>query len=128
MTAKQRRFVAEYVIDLNAAAAARRAGYPEKTARQVGAENLTKPDIRAAIAEAQVTRAERTAITADDVLRGLKREAERTGKGSSHSARVRALALLGEHLGVFQPAPVPPVVFMPSSDLLHILSAVDQPR
>ena len=49
MTAKQRRFVAEYLTSLNATRAAIRAGYSEKTARQLGAENLSKPVIRAAI-------------------------------------------------------------------------------
>ena len=71
LTAKQERFVAEYLIDLNATQAAIRAGYSEKTARQVGAENLTKPVIGAAIQEAQAKRSERTEITQDRVLREL---------------------------------------------------------
>ena len=45
MTAKQQRFCDEYLIDLNATQAAIRAGYSEKTARAIGNENLTKPDI-----------------------------------------------------------------------------------
>lgn len=68
LTAKQLRFVEEYLVDLNAAAAARRAGYSERTARNIGQENLTKPDIAAAIAEAQQRRSERTEITSDRVL------------------------------------------------------------
>ena len=46
---KQPRFVAEYLVDLNATQAAIRAGYSVKTARVIGAENLTKPDIQAAM-------------------------------------------------------------------------------
>ncbi len=46
MTAKQIRFCDEYLIDLNATQAAIRAGYSEKTARKIGSENLSKPDIR----------------------------------------------------------------------------------
>lgn len=46
MTAKQQRFCDEYLIDLNATQAAIRAGYSEKTAKAMGCENLTKPDIR----------------------------------------------------------------------------------
>ncbi len=65
MTPKQQRFVDEYLIDLNATQAAIRAGYSKKTARAVGSENLTKPDIRAAVAEAQQARSERTKIGAD---------------------------------------------------------------
>ncbi|GGH24718.1 terminase small subunit [Sphingobacterium alkalisoli] len=49
LTAKQRRFVEEYCIDFNATQAAIRAGYSEKTARSIGCENLTKPDIIEAI-------------------------------------------------------------------------------
>lgn len=68
LTAKQQRFVQEYLIDLNATQAAIRAGYSERTARKIGQENLTKPDIQAAIQEAQNQRAERTEISADMVL------------------------------------------------------------
>ena len=71
MTPKQQRFVEEYLIDLNAKQAAIRAGYSKKTARSVGAENLTKPDIAKAIAKAQDARSERTEIDADWVLREL---------------------------------------------------------
>ncbi|MFD2936329.1 terminase small subunit [Spirosoma flavum] len=49
LTDKQRRFVEEYIKDQNGAAAARRAGYDENSARQQAHENLTKPYIRAAI-------------------------------------------------------------------------------
>ena len=66
---RQERFVLEYLIDLNATQAAIRAGYSEKTARAIGCENLTKPDIQAAISQAQKERAERTAISADKALR-----------------------------------------------------------
>lgn len=71
LTPKQRAFVREYLIDLNATQAAIRAGYSMKTARQIGEENLSKPDIRAAIDAAMNLRAERTDITADRVLREL---------------------------------------------------------
>ncbi|WP_342612475.1 terminase small subunit [Burkholderia ambifaria] len=68
LTAKQQRFVDEYLIDLSATAAARRAGYSERTARVIANENLTKPDIQAAISAAMKARSERTKIDADRVL------------------------------------------------------------
>lgn len=71
LTAKQAAFVAEYLIDLNASAAARRAGYSPRTANRIGPENLSKPVIAAAIGQAQAERAERTRITADRVLEEL---------------------------------------------------------
>lgn len=49
LTAKQARFVEEYCVDGNAAAAARRAGYSTHTARSIGHENLTKPHIKEAV-------------------------------------------------------------------------------
>ena len=51
LTAKQQRFCDEYLIDLNATQAAIRAGYSEKTAKQIANENLTKPDIKNYIQE-----------------------------------------------------------------------------
>ena len=101
LTPRQRAFVNEYLIDLNATAAAIRAGYSRKTARSIGQENLTKPDIVAAITRAQEKRTKRTDLTADLVIRRLREEADDRSKGSSHSARVAALKLLGQHLGLF---------------------------
>lgn len=73
LTDKQRRFVDEYLIDLNATQAAVRAGYSKATARQAGAENLSKPVIADAIAAAKDVRSERTGITADRTLLELSR-------------------------------------------------------
>ncbi len=46
---KQKRFAEEYMIDSNATAAAKRAGYSAKSAHVIGMENLRKPEIRAFI-------------------------------------------------------------------------------
>jgi phage terminase small subunit len=72
-TAKQARFVEEYLIDLNATQAAIRAGYSAKTAGQIGEQNLRKLEIASAISDAQAQRSKRTEITADQVLRELAR-------------------------------------------------------
>lgn len=71
LSAKQARFVEEYLLDLNATQAAIRAGYSAKTAASVGFENLRKPNIAAAIAAAQAARSKRTEITQDRVLAEL---------------------------------------------------------
>lgn len=68
LTPKQAMFVKEYLVDLNATQAAIRAGYKEKTATVIGAQNLTKLNIQTAIQEAMNKRTERTEITADMVL------------------------------------------------------------
>ena len=51
-------------IGVNAAQAAIRAGYSAKTAKVIGAQNLSKLNIRAAIEKAQNKRAERAQLTA----------------------------------------------------------------
>lgn len=68
---KQRRFCEEYLIDLNGSAAAIRAGYSTKTARQIASEYLTKPNILKYIQELKDKRSERTEITADMVIKEL---------------------------------------------------------
>ena len=68
LTPKQDKFCNEYLIDLNATQAAIRAGYSEKTARQIGQENLSKPDIQERIKELMKEREKRTQITQDQVI------------------------------------------------------------
>lgn len=75
LTPKQKAFVDEYLIDLNATQAAIRAGYSEKTARAVGAENLTKPNIQTAIQERIQEREKRTEVTQDMVVQQLAKVA-----------------------------------------------------
>lgn len=71
LTEKQQRFVDEYLVDLNATQAAIRAGYSADTAGSIGHENLQKPEIVLAIAEARRAQQERTQITADRVVMEL---------------------------------------------------------
>lgn len=71
LTPKQSRFVKEYLVDLNSAAAARRAGYSTRTAGAIGQENLTKPAIAAAIQKGVAKRDQRTEYDADRVLLDL---------------------------------------------------------
>lgn len=71
MTKKQKRFVEEYLIDLNATQAAIRAGYSPDTAGSIGNENLKKPEIEKAISKAMAERSRRTGISQDRVLNEL---------------------------------------------------------
>jgi phage terminase small subunit len=71
LTKKQKLFCEEYLIDLNATQAAIRAGYSVNSAREIGSENLTKPDIRAYIDKALAERSKRTGINADRVIQEL---------------------------------------------------------
>lgn len=71
MTDKQKKFVNEYLIDLNATQAAIRAGYSPKTAYSIGEENLKKPEISNTISRAMAERSRRTGISQDRVVREL---------------------------------------------------------
>lgn len=72
LTAKQERFVEEYLIDLNATQAAIRAGYSEKKAGDIGRHNLQKSSIAEAIEQAKKERSRRTEITQDMVLEEIR--------------------------------------------------------
>lgn len=71
LTAKQERFVEEYLVDLNATQAALRAKYSKKTAAFIGAENLKKPKIKAEIERRMALRGQKTGITQEKVVNEL---------------------------------------------------------
>lgn len=71
LTAKQRRFVDEYLIDLNATQAAIRAGYSAKTANEQGARLLANVSVQALLTERIKDRERRTEITQDKVIAEL---------------------------------------------------------
>lgn len=75
MTPKQARFVAEYLVDLNATKAAERAGYSPKAAQETGSRLLSNPMIRAEMEQRQAKQLERVGITAEDVKRRMAQRA-----------------------------------------------------
>ena len=100
-THRRERFCQEYLKDLNATKAAARAGYSPRSARACGSELLHIPEVEARVAELLERRAERTALSQDEVIQGLRAEATYFGPGSSHAARVSAFQLLGKHQRMF---------------------------
>jgi phage terminase small subunit len=109
---RQALFVAEYLKDLNASAAARRAGYSEKSAFRCGIENMQKPAITDAISAAMQERSERVQITADKVLtdiEAIKVDAMREASDKdgnlamvNHAAALKACELQGKHLQMWR--------------------------
>lgn len=138
LTEKQKRFVDEYLVDLNATAAAKRAGYSEKSASRIAIELLNKTHVSAAIQARRDKLRGKLEITQEAVLQELASIAFANGTdfvtvtgagllcvkatsevpknklpaiaGIKYSQlgieiklhdKVRALELLGKHLGVF---------------------------
>ena len=101
LTAKQQRFVDEYLKDLNATRAAIRAGYSKKTATEIASENLTKPHIQEAVADAQAAIAERNEVTVDRIV-GRYQEIAFADVPTSPTVRdqIAALDSLSKHLGM----------------------------
>lgn len=118
LTAKQERFVLEYLVSLNATQAAILAGYSKKTAKDIGSENLAKPLIRARIDE-QLKKIESAKIAdAKEVLQLLtaaargemeeqvvsytpQGELDLVTKKIGGRDKVKAVELLGKHHGLF---------------------------
>lgn len=73
LTAKQQRFVDEYLIDLNATQAAIRAGYSEKTANEQASRMLANVNIQQLIQNAINNRSIKTEITQERVLLEIAR-------------------------------------------------------
>lgn len=137
LTEKQKRFVAEYLVDLNATQAAIRAGYSVKSAARIAVELLNKTQVSAELQKAMKDRQKRVEITQDSVLRELAAigfskatdyasiagplvkltptdrltEEQKKAVASIEQGnfgikvklhdKVRALELLGKHLGLF---------------------------
>lgn len=102
LTDKQSRFVLEYLVDSNATKAAIRAGFSARSAASIAEELMRKPHVAAAIAVAQAKVAEATETDAEWVRRRLKEEADDFSEFSSHSARIKAIELIGKINGVFE--------------------------
>lgn len=118
MTERQKRFCDEYLIDMNATQAAIRAGYSKKTAKSIGQENLTKPDISAYIREQlDAIHSQKTADAQEvieyltSVMRGEHTEQalQLVGDGMqticdidvSAKDRLKAAELIGKRYGLF---------------------------
>lgn len=97
----QARFVEEYLIDLNASDAAKRAGYSHKTAYNQGSRLCRRHKISSLVSLATEIRSRRTQTTQDWVLLQLREQYTKADEEKARSAANRALELIGQHLGMF---------------------------
>lgn len=104
LTPKQKTFVKEYLVDLNARQAAIRAGYSEKTAQEQSSRLLSNVKVAKAVQTEMDKRSERTEINADYVLTGIRDLTDRcANNGDEHNptAALKGYELLGKHLKLF---------------------------
>ena len=97
---KQKRFCKEYVVDFNATRAAIAAGYSKRTARSVGWENLTKPDIQNYIQSLQSSQLERLEINADELTSFFR--SVMNNEEARDSDRIKAAENLGKRIGYYE--------------------------
>ena len=122
MQDKHERFCQEYVIDYNGTRAAMRAGYSERNAATQAGRLLKKAEVLARVWELQHEQLERLSISADYVILRLMDTLERcmqavpvmvwdpeegrkveSGEYTFDSkGALRALELIGRHLGMFE--------------------------
>lgn len=97
LTEKQKRFCEEYLIDLNATQSALRAGYKNG---EIGRQLITKTNVMSYIKELRDRQSKRTEVSSDEVVEELKKVAFCDAKVLGRD-KVKALELLGQHLGMF---------------------------
>lgn len=101
LTQKQKAFADNYIISGNATEAARKAGYSEKTARQMGAENLSKPYILEYIQSRTAPAEQKRIATGDEVLQFFTRvmngeEKDAFGLDASLDTKIKAAVELAK--------------------------------
>jgi phage terminase small subunit len=103
MSPKQQAFVREYLVDLNATAAYKRAGYKGmgSVAENAASRLLRNGEVAAAIKESLAERAKRTEVSADFVVQETLDTYREARAAEKFAAAVAALALLGRHTGAF---------------------------
>ena len=103
LTPKQSRFIDEYMVDLNGAAAAVRSGYSRKTSRAIAAENLTKPDIQAELQARGAVLARELEITRVDVVKNLLDVFNMSRELKNPAAMISSMSTIAKMLGYFSP-------------------------
>lgn len=119
LTEKQQRFADEYIITGNATQAAIKAGYSKRTAKSVGSENLTKPDIKSYIDERleqiksdKIANQEEVLEYLTSVMRGEEKDQTVVFQGAEYGSsieeidvgakdRIKAAELLGKRYGIW---------------------------
>lgn len=106
LTPRQERFVSEYIVCGNGTEAARRAGYSERTARQIASQNLSKLDIQAAIEAARRREADYWQLQKHDVISALLDAVKLAKEQMNPGAMIRGYVEIAKLLGYYAPETV----------------------
>ena len=99
LNARQQRFVAEYLVDLNGQRSAIAAGYSPRGAKVAASRLLTDVNVKALVRKRQAELARRVEIRREDIVRGLLETIEMArGQGDAQSM-IRAAAEINKMLG-----------------------------
>jgi len=101
MTDRMEKFCREYMVDLDSTHAAIRAGYSKGTANKAGPRLKKHPLVAARIAELQKEAADRNDVEVDEVIQKLRDSYRDAKAAKQHGPAVRAVELLGKHIGMF---------------------------
>lgn len=104
LTNKQKRFIEEYMIDLNAKQAAVRAGYSEKTATEQGSRLLTNVNVKAEVERLQAETTERLNINKESLIQDLLtiKDLYLYNSKATHNS-IRAIEVINKMLGYNEP-------------------------
>ena len=103
MSPRHARFVQEYLIDRNGAAAAVRAGYSSRTARQIAHEILTRPDVAAAVGQGEAKLAAEAELSRAAVMKGLQEAIEIARLRSDPAAMIAGWREIAKMCGYYAP-------------------------
>ena len=103
LSAKQTRFVTEYLVDGNAAQAAIRAGHKPIGAKVTGCRLLTNPNLRARLEALQAADATRLCLEREVVLNGLTQSIEMARLQGNPAAMIRGWSEIGRLMGYYAP-------------------------
>ena len=99
---KQEIFIREYLVDMNGAEAAKRAGYAHGSAAGTAWRILRMPEVKAAIQTELEKRRESCEVSGKRVRQGLADIAFAPAEGAAVGHKVRCLELLAKMLGLFE--------------------------
>lgn len=101
MTAKQKMFCQEYLVDLNATKACIRAGYSQRTADVQGPRLLGNVRVKHEIDALKAKREEKVGLTAEKVLKDIERVRDIAENDKQYNVALKASELQGKHLAMF---------------------------